>query len=268
VPSRINRGILVLLVVAVLFGGALVYVAVETSVPGWLVTVFGVLVSGLGGYSYWTYPRQRAQYDLEEREQRVTRLEEEFAAEKEHLSRTYSDREAVEGMFDALNSKIERTANLTGTQLRDVRELIGRSQTAFIARSSVVDGRWAKYQLDADLDRSQAENDRRLAGEERKQARRDFRKGVIAGFAGVLIGLLAGGLTWFFPRTAPAPTTVAIPNVIGDSQSDATVVVQQSGLHLVFASPASNPVGTVVNEQPSPGTVVKDNSTVTITLGT
>ena len=61
---------------------------------------------------------------------------------------------------------------------------------------------------------------------------------------------------------------VPVPNVVGDSQSTATQILQEAGFNVTAqqgSGPSSVPTGTVFNQLPSTGTAAK-GSTVTITV--
>lgn len=63
------------------------------------------------------------------------------------------------------------------------------------------------------------------------------------------------------PPGSTQTSTVAVPNVVGDTLSDAQSAVQGAGL--VFAGPSSG--GTVATQSPAAGTQVQPGSTVTVT---
>ena len=69
---------------------------------------------------------------------------------------------------------------------------------------------------------------------------------------------------------ATAPTTVAVPDVVGKKQSDATSILQAAGLNVTVSKQASLTVaaGTVISQNPSAGIQVALNTTVTITVST
>jgi serine/threonine-protein kinase len=69
---------------------------------------------------------------------------------------------------------------------------------------------------------------------------------------------------------AAAPTTVAIPqDIVGKTEADATAQLQALGLtveSIASDGPSSQPVGTVISSDPSPGRTVDIGSTVTLIL--
>jgi len=71
-------------------------------------------------------------------------------------------------------------------------------------------------------------------------------------------------------KVSKAPTTVAVPDVIGKTQVNATSILQGAGLNVAVVSASSPTVaaGTVITQNPSAGIEVALNVTVTITVST
>ncbi|NTV39670.1 MAG: Stk1 family PASTA domain-containing Ser/Thr kinase, partial [Demequinaceae bacterium] len=71
-------------------------------------------------------------------------------------------------------------------------------------------------------------------------------------------------------QVARAPTTVAVPDVVGKTQVNATSILQGAGLNVSVASASSPTVaaGTVISQSVPPTTQVALNTTVTITVST
>ena len=71
-------------------------------------------------------------------------------------------------------------------------------------------------------------------------------------------------------KVAKAPSTVAVPNVVGDDVSTATSKLTGAGLKVTqnSASSASVPSGQVISQNPSAGIQVAIGTTVTITVST
>jgi serine/threonine-protein kinase len=71
-------------------------------------------------------------------------------------------------------------------------------------------------------------------------------------------------------QIATAPTTVAVPDVVGKTQANATSILQTAGLNVTVTKQASLTVaaGKVISQNPSAGIQVALNTTVTITVST
>lgn len=69
-------------------------------------------------------------------------------------------------------------------------------------------------------------------------------------------------------KIAKAPSTVAVPNVVGKSQIEATNMLQSAGLNVnaVAASSATVPANSVISQDVAAGTQVAKGTTVTITV--
>jgi len=69
---------------------------------------------------------------------------------------------------------------------------------------------------------------------------------------------------------AAGPTTVEVPNVVGQSEQQATQTLQGAGLQVNRQEASSNdqPPGTVINQDPGAGAPVAPNATVTIVVST
>ena len=82
-----------------------------------------------------------------------------------------------------------------------------------------------------------------------------------------LPGLVAQGSTVTL-KIAKAPTTVAVPDVVGKTQVNATSILQGAGLNVAVVSATSPTVaaGKVISQNPSAGIQVALNTTVTITV--
>jgi beta-lactam-binding protein with PASTA domain len=62
----------------------------------------------------------------------------------------------------------------------------------------------------------------------------------------------------------PAPTTVKVPNVIGNTQSQATSTLQDLGFEVAVSEIATGTAGKVVYQAPNAGTSEPKGSTVSI----
>lgn len=82
-------------------------------------------------------------------------------------------------------------------------------------------------------------------------------------------GLVAQGSSVTI-KVAKAPTTVAVPDVVGKTQVNATSILQGAGLNVTVASAESATVaaGKVISQSVPAGTQVALNTTITITVST
>jgi eukaryotic-like serine/threonine-protein kinase len=72
-------------------------------------------------------------------------------------------------------------------------------------------------------------------------------------------------------KIAIAPTTVAVPDVVGKTQANATSILQAAGLNVTVGPSQASltvPSGKVISQNPSAGIQVALNTTVTITVST
>ncbi|NYI39987.1 Stk1 family PASTA domain-containing Ser/Thr kinase [Demequina lutea] len=72
-------------------------------------------------------------------------------------------------------------------------------------------------------------------------------------------------------QIATAPTTVAVPDVVGKTQANATSILQAAGLNVTVTKEFSTavppvPIGNVISQNPSAGIQVALNTTVTLTV--
>jgi len=99
---------------------------------------------------------------------------------------------------------------------------------------------------------------------------RGSRKGIIAAIALLAVGLLVLGALLlanvFGDRT---PTTIAVPNVVGQQRAAAEGALNEVGLRakVVEVASSADDVGKVVGTDPQPGSQVAEGSTVTLNVG-
>lgn len=85
-----------------------------------------------------------------------------------------------------------------------------------------------------------------------------------------LVVIAVAGLAWVLTNNGTTSTTVAVPNVVGMTQSDAMAAVKSAGLEWALADqPVESdtvPAGSVVSTNPPGGSQVKSGARVTATL--
>jgi serine/threonine-protein kinase len=66
---------------------------------------------------------------------------------------------------------------------------------------------------------------------------------------------------------AQAASTIPVPDVIGNTATDARFKLEQAGFQVISdAADSDEPVGTVIAQNPSAGTQVARDTTITITV--
>ncbi|HEU0042483.1 MAG TPA: Stk1 family PASTA domain-containing Ser/Thr kinase [Jiangellaceae bacterium] len=100
----------------------------------------------------------------------------------------------------------------------------------------------------------------------------DERKGVswwVVALGTVAVLAIAGLIAFLMFRPDPV-TQAVVPNLVGQTQADATAALQAKNLEAVITTaPAADPaqVGTVMQQDPVPNTRVDEGSSVTLTIG-
>ena len=87
---------------------------------------------------------------------------------------------------------------------------------------------------------------------------------IVAGL--IVAALLAGGALAYF-LTRGSTSRIPVPNVIGELQQQAARKLKHKGFHVSTAlAPNPRPPGTVLEQEPSPGSVVDEGATVNLSV--
>jgi eukaryotic-like serine/threonine-protein kinase len=88
---------------------------------------------------------------------------------------------------------------------------------------------------------------------------------ILAGL--IVAALLAGGALAYFLTRGGSTSRVPVPSVIGELQQQASRKLKHRGFHVSTAlAPNPKPPGTVLEQEPSPGSVVDEGATVNLSV--
>lgn len=83
----------------------------------------------------------------------------------------------------------------------------------------------------------------------------------------IILALLLGAKGIFSPKSVPVVSTVQVPSVVGESQSNAVATLANDGLKSsITKKTSSESSGTVLSENPTAGTTVKKGDTVSLVV--
>ncbi len=83
----------------------------------------------------------------------------------------------------------------------------------------------------------------------------------------IILALLLGAKGLFSPKAVPVVSTVQVPSVVGESQSNAVATLANDGLKSsITKKNSSESSGTVLSESPTAGTSVKKGDTVSLVV--
>jgi len=103
------------------------------------------------------------------------------------------------------------------------------------------------------------------AMDERRGRRRRLLAGILIGL--LVLGALVAGLIILATSLIGSTPTVKVPRVVGQPVENAKIILQQNRLKFSITEKSSaRPEGEVIDQTPDPGTEVKENTTVQLTV--